>query len=374
MTPTLDIERLGVREILDSLADGAYVTDKDRRIIFWNRSAEQITGWKASDIVGHSCGDNILVHTDRDGHELCGKKYCPLHRAMITGARSAEAMLVFAKKKSGERVPVEVTVAPLRNGNGEVVGGIEIFRNMTGMMDDLWRAKRIQSHAMESSLPNDPRIRFDVCYVPQEMVGGDFYHIEPIGPSQYGLMVADFMGHGVAAALYCMQLRSLWEDLRDELGKPAHFMSLINDRFCRLVQADGYFATAVYAVIDLAEGTIRSVRSGHVAPVMLHCNGAVRRVGVPAPALGLFSGTQYVEMTDPMGIGDTLVVFTDGATEVTDRTDHEFGEDALIKLLQDNQTESGKIRIDRLEQHITEYCSQIRLADDLTMLVARRTG
>ena len=51
-------------ELLNLLADGAYITDTDRRIVFWNRAAQRITGWGAEEVVGHTCGDKLLVYAD----------------------------------------------------------------------------------------------------------------------------------------------------------------------------------------------------------------------------------------------------------------------------------------------------------------------
>ena len=87
--PKLDLELIGVREILDTLPDGTYVTDADRRILFWSRSAMRLTGWPAEEVVGRTCSDNLLVHIDKDGHRLCGQEHCPLHRSIVTGTVSA---------------------------------------------------------------------------------------------------------------------------------------------------------------------------------------------------------------------------------------------------------------------------------------------
>ena len=87
------------RLILDSLGDGVYVTDVDRRIVYWNRAAEQITGWSMHDMVGRHCFDSLLSHVDKDGHQLCGNEYCPLHRSIVTGAGSG-VPLVFAQGKT----------------------------------------------------------------------------------------------------------------------------------------------------------------------------------------------------------------------------------------------------------------------------------
>ena len=83
-----DASRVDVRSIVDSLSDGVYVCDLDRRITYWSRAAERITGWAAADVLGRQCFDNVLCHIDKDGHLLCGEEYCPLHRSIVTGTGS----------------------------------------------------------------------------------------------------------------------------------------------------------------------------------------------------------------------------------------------------------------------------------------------
>ena len=140
-------------DILNSMPDGVYITDLERRIVFWNRAAEAITGWTTAEVVGKSCFDNILVHMDKDGRQLCGEEFCPLHRAIVTGRASVEAVLVFAQSKSGRRVPVEVSVAPIHDARGAVVGGIEVFRDLSAAEEDLRCAQMIQQQSLAAELP-----------------------------------------------------------------------------------------------------------------------------------------------------------------------------------------------------------------------------
>jgi len=58
-----DIE---ITSIVDSLRDGLYVCDLERRITYWSKSAERITGWTAEDVLGRQCFDNVLCHIDKD--------------------------------------------------------------------------------------------------------------------------------------------------------------------------------------------------------------------------------------------------------------------------------------------------------------------
>jgi phosphoserine phosphatase RsbU/P len=363
-------EQIGAREILDALADGAYITDTDRKILFWSRAAERITGWPAQEVVNHRCADNILVHVDKDGNQLCSDGHCPLHRAMVTGEMSEDPLLVFAQHKRGHRIPVEVTVAPLRDSAGRTVGGIEVFRDLTNMMDDLRRAKVIQDHVLESPLPEDPRVRLDVRYIAEELVGGDFYRIEAIAPDAYAILLADVMGHGIASALYTMQLRSFWEECRGDLGTPARFVSELNRRLHKLASADGYFATAVFVLLDAASGSVRCVRAGHPAPLLLRAGGSIERLDHKSPALGLRVAATFTESQAQLQPGDGLLLFTDGAIELFDKQGQELGEAGLIGLLKESC--GAALDLPRLERNLLEFSNCIHLPDDLTLIAAHR--
>ena len=52
--------------ILNSLSDGVYVCDRNRRITYWNTSAERITGWSPEDVLGRTCAEDILAHVDTE--------------------------------------------------------------------------------------------------------------------------------------------------------------------------------------------------------------------------------------------------------------------------------------------------------------------
>ena len=371
---SIDFARISVGEILDALADGAYVTDTERRIVFWNRAAGRITGWSRSDVVGHSCRDNLLVHVDKDGHALCGQEHCPLHRAIVTGETSVEPMLVFAQHLNGHRVPVEVSVAPIRNGEGDVIGGVEVFRDLTSVMDDLSRARVIQEHVLPESLPVVEGLEFGVRYTPQELVGGDFYRVEPVGDGRYAVLVADVMGHGVAAGLYTMQLRVLWDDARQLLRDPARFMAELNRRLSRLVSRDGAFATGVLVVVDPKNGDWECVRAGHPAPVVLKQRGSeAQLVGKSSPALGLNAGAEYASTSGRLDKGDLMLLYTDGAEEVINPEGEVLTAVGLGRLARETLGVLGGSQLEDLERALLAYSGRIRLEDDLTLLTIRKT-
>ena len=107
--------------VMDNLYDGAYYVDRGRRIRYWNRGAERLTGYADADVVGQFCFDNILNHVDGSGTALC-RSLCPLAATMRDGGpREAE---VFLRHREGHRVPVQVRTAPVRNRDGAVIGGV----------------------------------------------------------------------------------------------------------------------------------------------------------------------------------------------------------------------------------------------------------
>jgi phosphoserine phosphatase RsbU/P len=361
-----NLRGVGACEVLDALADGAYITDTNRKIVFWSRAAQDITGWRTEDVVGHSCSDNILVHVDKDGHKLCGEEFCPLHRAMLTGEQSQEPLLVFAQHKQGHRIPVEVSVAPLRGKTGAIEGGIEVFRDLTAIVKDLQRAQIIQQHVLELRVPDDERVRFEVSYRPEDLVGGDFYSIQALDQGRYAIMVADVMGHGVAAALYTMHLRSIWDDCQDLLGSPDAFLRELNTRLHKLAQPDGYFATALFLLLDPGRSSLHCIRAGHPAPLLFHHGQCVREPFKVSPALGLRSDVLFTENTIPVAPGDCLLLFTDGAIEISDAYGRELGESGLLRLVLEG--EKPNLDLARIEKRLLEFSNQIRLPDDLTLL------
>jgi len=112
------------KRILDSLYDGVYLVDLDRRITYWNWGAERITGYRPDEAVGRRCQDNFLVHVDDRGNSLC-LNGCPLSWTMANG--QPQETEVYLQHKDGYRVPISVRATPIRDGTGRVVGAVEVF-------------------------------------------------------------------------------------------------------------------------------------------------------------------------------------------------------------------------------------------------------
>ncbi|MGB6068631.1 MAG: PAS domain S-box protein [Desulfomonilaceae bacterium] len=112
-------------DILDNLFEGVYLVDRDRRITYWNRAAERITGFSRDEVVGTFCRDNVLNHVDELGTPLCDSALCPAEQSMTT-ERTMEQSL-YLRHKEGHRIAIAARVVPMKNFNGKILGAIHSF-------------------------------------------------------------------------------------------------------------------------------------------------------------------------------------------------------------------------------------------------------
>ena len=144
------------REIVENMHDGIYFVDRERLITYWNKGAERITGYSAEEVVGKSCADNILVHVDAIGRQLC-KGSCPLVASMADGApHEAEAYL---HHKQGHRLPVWVRTSPLPAADGSFVGAVEIFTEISSRQALQAQVEELKKLALVDALTGLPNRR-----------------------------------------------------------------------------------------------------------------------------------------------------------------------------------------------------------------------
>lgn len=116
----------GYSTIIENLYDGVYITDKERRILYWNKGAEDITGFTKKDVLNKFCYDSILSHVDKDGQPLCFVA-CPLLSCL--GQNKNIKGRIYLSDKNRNRIPVDVVTTPLKDDKGEIIGAVEVFRD-----------------------------------------------------------------------------------------------------------------------------------------------------------------------------------------------------------------------------------------------------
>jgi len=143
--------------IIENLHEGLYFVDRNRVITFWNKTAEQISGFTAEEVVGKSCSDNILTHIDKDGNSLCCGG-CPLYATMSDG--ESRETKIYMHHKDGHRVPVSVRSNTLTDKEGNIIGGIELFTDISSQEANELRIKELEKLALLDGLTQLPNRHF----------------------------------------------------------------------------------------------------------------------------------------------------------------------------------------------------------------------
>jgi len=110
------------RAILESISDGVFTVDRDFRITYLNRSAEDIIQVRREDAMGRMCCEVFRSN-------LC-EGACALRQTLEQG-RPIIDLSCFIVNNAGQRVPVSISTAVLRDASGTVIGGAETFRNLS---------------------------------------------------------------------------------------------------------------------------------------------------------------------------------------------------------------------------------------------------
>ncbi|MCB2183707.1 MAG: sigma 54-interacting transcriptional regulator [Desulfobulbaceae bacterium] len=138
--------------ILDSIADGVFTVNRRWIITSFNRSAEKITGVPASEAIGRSCSD--IFHSS-----ICGET-CAIAHSMCTGKPETNRSITI-RGPEGRRVPVSICAAPLVDSEGNIIGGVESFRDLSVITSLRKQLSRYQVGDIISKSPSVRRI-FDI--------------------------------------------------------------------------------------------------------------------------------------------------------------------------------------------------------------------
>ena len=231
-------------------------------------------------------------------------------------------------------------------------------------------ARQVQLQLLPPRDPQLPDFDISAYNFSTEEVSGDYYDFVNIYDDHLGLVIADVSGKGVPAALLMSFLRASLRAAIHIGYAPNVAMGKVNYLLWESIETH-QFVTAFYGVLDATNKTLAYANAGHNPPVLIDADGKARfieRGGIP---LGMFRDTRYYEYYVPIESGQTLVLYTDGATEAASPDGCEYGRDRFEQRVRDGRHLPARDLIKSLHEDILEWTGGRGSGDDVTFVVVK---
>lgn len=247
--------------------------------------------------------------------------------------------------------------------------------SVAAMRHELELARRTQADFLPAELPRLSGWELGTAFRPAREMAGDFYDAFALPGGRVGLLIGDVCDKGVGAALFMALTRSLVRAFAEQAGpEPADALRavpLTNGYIVRHHRQSHMYATIFFGLLDPASGALSYINAGHPAPALIRRDGAIDLLEASGPAVGFMAGSEFVVAEARIGPGDTLLAYTDGASEARDAAGELLGEARLLSELR-APAPSAAALMERVERAVRAHAGDDPPADDITMLAARR--
>ncbi|MDO9018137.1 MAG: SpoIIE family protein phosphatase [Deltaproteobacteria bacterium] len=245
----------------------------------------------------------------------------------------------------------------------------EIQERDARLLEDEEAARELQQ-ALLPALPRVSSVRSGVHYRPLDRVSGDIYDLAVLADGRLRLFVADATGHGVAAGLTTMFLRSEYEVAKRSHASATEVLAALNARITGSYGSTRMRFTALVADLDPATGALSYATAAHAAPLVV-LDGRVVELPSGGTFVGLVPAATFALHRVTLAPGDALFAFTDGLSEASDAAGASFGEAAgglgaacVAALAHDDPAASVAAALDA-------FVGAAPLYDDVTVVALR---
>lgn len=384
-------ERFLLRQLIDHIPVHVYFKDLESRFVMANKGmAEWMKVEHASALVG--------LHDKDFFAEEHWKPAEIVEREIIKTGNPVANILEHETWNERSGTWVMTSKFPWRDRRGKIKGTFGVSSNVTDIIEaqrkaeelaeelslknqiyeeELQLAREIQNAFTMRDFPAvadaSRAISFGSRYVPISGLAGDFFEIMPLRHDCVGVLICDVMGHGVRSALIVAMMRGLIEVQRAHAGKPAKFLSGLNEGLSSILDRarTTMFATAFYGVIDLSNKTLDYACAGHPGPIIDGPQG-VRQIAAErnqrGPGLGITRTASYPTNRMPLDEIQRMVLFTDGVLEAENQQGEPFFENRLIEIIAAHTRSPLDGMLDHILDSVLAFSEAEQFNDDVCLL------
>lgn len=248
---------------------------------------------------------------------------------------------------------------------------IEMVQAEKVLQHELRQAAEIQSGLFPREAPAFPGYDIAGMSVPCHAVGGDYFDYVQLEGGRLGVLLGDVSGKGLSAALLLAGLQARVHLLAEQSSTADALMLKLNPRIAAAWPGNRFMTLCILA-LEPSTGEFNYCNAGHNPPYLLRANGEVETLMAGGPVMGILKNAPYSAASGVLQPGDTILLYTDGASEAENPTGKDLGEDGVLELLKNAGPRPSVELIRHVYQAVSAHLEGAPAADDCTLLAIRR--
>jgi PAS domain S-box-containing protein len=372
------------RLIIESSINAIVLMDSYGIITDWNKRAEKMFGWLATEAIGQRLDELIIPERYRLAHRAGMQNFLQTGEGPMLN-RQVETT---ALRRSGIEFPVEISVSTLKLGNAYIFSGFihdisarKLAEQQIRDAQVKWAiaqseiniARQIQASLLPAEAITSAHFEIAGFCLPANQVGGDYYDYFYRQDHQLDMLIADVSGHSLGPALFMVEARSAIRIQAKRPGGAAETLQILNNFLFQDLNKTDFFITLFYLQYDINLQQLSYANAGHPPP--LHYRSAHQNCQ-PLDAAGLILGVRehvyFAEKSQQIDKGDVILIYTDGLTEAENPQGEFFGIERVNKFLIQHAQSNPQTIIEALLDELKQFCQQDMFKDDVTLLVFKR--
>ena len=236
---------------------------------------------------------------------------------------------------------------------------------------DLVEASEIQMSLINtdfSAFSKRADIDLYAIYKPARIVSGDLFDFIFLDSDHLFFTIGDVSGKGVSAAFFMSVAQTLLKS-NSRLNEPGKIVRATNHRLFT-VNHHQFFLTLFCGVLNIKSGSLKYCNAAHTPTLILKENGEISELkdshGMP---LGLYPNKKFEESEVRLEYGDSIILYSDGVTELQNNKKHHFGIDGFSKTLKNSLAKKPKQLIEDIEKHLEIFKGEMDQTDDITIMI-----
>ena len=309
------------------------------------------------------------------------------HYLIIPVKEVTAETLRFASEKDTKIEPHKLRASRRRDELGVLANGVTTMEtDILAYIDSLTKvnaekskvqaelsiASAIQKGMMPTeTFPDRKEFEIYAAMKPARAVGGDFYDYYFIDPDHLAIVVADVSGKGIPAALFMMIAQMLIRQILEDNPKlkPSEVLSRL-DGILNRKNSTEQFVTVWLGILDVRTGEIVASNAGHEYPIVSQGVGDtfIDLKDKHNPPCATIAGIHRSDYTIELRKGDSILLYTDGVTEATNKDNKLFGMDNLVACLNKKKASTAEEHVNTVLEAVDEFRGSAEQFDDITLI------